>query len=331
MIFSIQILRFIAASLVVLNHSLGELSYKPFGAIGVDIFFVISGFIMSYITEKNSKYFLLRRFFRIVPMYWLFTILLVFITIVTPDLLRSSRFDLSHALYSLFFIPYWTDTTAFSPILKLGWTLNFEMFFYFIFFFSMKINKKYREMISSFFLIFIYFFLTNLNLDKTLFLSFYADTIIFEFIFGMFLAVAYRRYSTIFSSFNKSSSALIFLFSLTLLYSTSFFTIFDDYRFIAWGIPSLLCVLSFLICEKYILDTNLKKFAVIGGDISYPLYLIHIYLIAFLNRVIFKESLDIISLFIISLIISCLLSYFVLIFFDNRIRSKLNIIFFDKK
>tara|TARA_Y100001980_G_C14505022_1_gene280668 strand:+ start:99 stop:1085 length:987 start_codon:yes stop_codon:yes gene_type:complete len=326
MIYSIQLLRFFAASLVVLNHSLGELNILPFGAIGVDIFFIISGFIISFITEKNSDHFLKKRFFRIAPMYWLFTFFIIFISIYLPDILRSSNYDLTHTFFSLFFIPYWTDTTAFSPILKLGWTLNFEMFFYLIFYFCMRLNYKNREILSSILLLIIYFTLAAFLLSDTSPFSFYADTIIFEFIFGMLLAVVYKNKSSLFNSYGSKVSLFLVCSSLIFLISTHYFSFSGGYRYIFWGMPALLCVVAFLSCEKYMKNENFKKFAVIGGDISYPLYLIHIYIIAFMNRVLF-ESINIYFLFFFGLLISCLVSYFVLVIFDNPIRRKLNSIF----
>ena len=75
MLTSVQLLRFIAAFLVVLTHTLGEYEWsRPFGSFGVDIFFVISGFIIYVITDKDFEYFLRKRLIRIVPMYWVFTL-----------------------------------------------------------------------------------------------------------------------------------------------------------------------------------------------------------------------------------------------------------------
>ena len=66
---SIQILRFLAAFSVMMVH----LPLFGFGAWGVDIFFVISGFIMMYVTESNERNFLVKRIIRIVPLYWMLT------------------------------------------------------------------------------------------------------------------------------------------------------------------------------------------------------------------------------------------------------------------
>ena len=131
MIIGIQFLRFLAASLVVLTHTLGEYDdLRSFGGFGVDVFFVISGFVIYLITDSGHKNFFVKRLIRIVPIYWLFTIGISIIALLEPQLLRSASFDVTQIIASLFFIPYWTENAGFAPILTLGWTLNFEMLFY---------------------------------------------------------------------------------------------------------------------------------------------------------------------------------------------------------
>ena len=72
---SIELLRFIAANLIILFHYVG---FRQ-GFIGVDIFFIISGFVITYATESNSKNFFIRRLIRIIPLYWSLTILFVLV------------------------------------------------------------------------------------------------------------------------------------------------------------------------------------------------------------------------------------------------------------
>ena len=100
-------------------------------ASGVDLFFVISGFIMVYSSEDLFgargawRTFLTRRLVRIVPLYWLTT------AITIP--LMSLTVDWQSLLGSYFFIPYRAPSNAIVPLHGVGWTLNLEMFFYVIF------------------------------------------------------------------------------------------------------------------------------------------------------------------------------------------------------
>ena len=96
---SIQILRFLAAFSVMMVH----LPLFGFGAWGVDIFFVISGFIMMYVTESNERNFLVKRIIRIVPLYWMLTMGVFSIAIFFPNLLNNTSANLEHLIKSLFY------------------------------------------------------------------------------------------------------------------------------------------------------------------------------------------------------------------------------------
>src|SRR5262249_8314784 len=101
----IQSLRFFAAFLVVLTHSTFYASERltqgigfwPDGATGVNIFFVISGFVMVVSTAKlksvadSWKIFVKRRIIRIVPMYWLATTLKLLAMILVPSVVLHSQ------------------------------------------------------------------------------------------------------------------------------------------------------------------------------------------------------------------------------------------------
>jgi exopolysaccharide production protein ExoZ len=143
----IQALRGIAASAVVLDHALGPLvkngilpSYfddvrHNIGNLGVVVFFIVSGFIMirtnrdRFGASGNAKEFFLRRLTRILPIYWTGTFL-AFLYVALVE--REWRFiELG---LSLAFVPYFDALHGvMKPILSVGWTLNYEMFFYAVF------------------------------------------------------------------------------------------------------------------------------------------------------------------------------------------------------
>ncbi|MDB5622625.1 MAG: acetyltransferase protein [Devosia sp.] len=109
------------------------------GRVGVTLFFVISGFIMVATTSRGDGrfdplLFMRKRITRVVPLYYTVTLLVLFLTLVTPAIFKSTPFDLKHVVTSLLFIPSYTpDTGEIEPFYKLGWTLNYEMFFYVVF------------------------------------------------------------------------------------------------------------------------------------------------------------------------------------------------------
>src|SRR5437764_3885196 len=138
-------LRGIAASMVVFVHldvQLKRLGYASYDASwlgsGVDIFFVISGFIMWVSVERrpgmSAGEFFGNRLMRIVPLYWLVSAGVLCITFAAPQLLHSTVFNAPHALASFLFLPARHPLTGeFWPLLVPGWTLNYEMLFYLLF------------------------------------------------------------------------------------------------------------------------------------------------------------------------------------------------------
>lgn len=133
---NIQILRAIAANFVVVSHLWAvEQQYGQWGIIpersqilgcGVDLFFVISGFIMATIIsrERSWKIFVWRRVIRIYPLYWVYTSLTILCFLSVHSLVLQQ----GHSLWkSYLLIP-----DSLRPILGVGWTLVYEMYFYII-------------------------------------------------------------------------------------------------------------------------------------------------------------------------------------------------------
>lgn len=139
-IVAVQYLRAVAALLVLASHALlyplaGEnLAYGRLGWLGVILFFVISGFIMVSVTDAgrfDGRQFMRRRILRVVPLYWAFTLLAAALALLAPQLFKTTSFDGEQLALSLAFIPFYNAASnGLHPLYKLGWTLNYEMFFY---------------------------------------------------------------------------------------------------------------------------------------------------------------------------------------------------------
>lgn len=137
---SIQAPRGIAAGMVVFAHAVEHgpgRAAEPIlltGRFGVDLFFVISGFVIIYVAGTgrfDPVAFMRRRLWRVVPLYWALTLVVAFASIVTPHAFQTTVFDPLYLLQSLFFIPAPLPGTGdWRPLFKLGWTLNYEIFFY---------------------------------------------------------------------------------------------------------------------------------------------------------------------------------------------------------
>jgi peptidoglycan/LPS O-acetylase OafA/YrhL len=107
---------------------------------GVDVFFVISGFVMAYSSARlfgqpgAMRSFLARRVSRVVPLYWLFTTLTLAVALAAPRLLNDPiSGGWQGVVASYLFIPWPRQDGAMQPLFRLGWTLNYEMLFYLLF------------------------------------------------------------------------------------------------------------------------------------------------------------------------------------------------------
>jgi exopolysaccharide production protein ExoZ len=159
---SIQYLRALAAMMVVWVHSLyvipdvaerlGAQYFLPNSA--VDIFFLISGFVMVVATTKKDMTpvgFFRLRLIRVVPLYWLATIAMVAIAIIVSVMsghsFKDMRYPPAAIAKSLLFVPYEAIAGvpgSVWPIVQQGWTLNYEMFFYVLFALSLAAPRHLR-------------------------------------------------------------------------------------------------------------------------------------------------------------------------------------------
>ena len=143
MISNLQVLRGLAALGVVFYNT----AFTFNGGVhtefqGVSVFFVISGFIMTYITREDSSHFLVQRLIRIVPLYWLCT--LPFVAMRFKGSGRAwADGSIVNIAKSFFFIPYQDVNGDLLPLLGVGWTLNLEMFFYVLFALSLLVSRRW--------------------------------------------------------------------------------------------------------------------------------------------------------------------------------------------
>jgi exopolysaccharide production protein ExoZ len=292
MIVNVQYLRFIAASMVVLHHTTmivsrywaddwpNVRSYQfPAGAAGVDVFFVISGFIMVAITEKKERSpldFFRHRLVRVVPPYWVVTICLAFAVIVSPSAFQISKFELPHFMASLLFLPYPHPTTNdAAPLYSAGWTLNYEFFFYSLFAIALAINVSSRVALTSSALIaltVIGFVWPNRNLP----FEFYTSPILLEFVFGLIIGqiviggISVRR---------RTSIGLILFGVAGLVLADLYWPLsrLSSERFLIWGLPAALLVAGSIHLELRKNAEPLKPLRplVMLGNASYAIYITH--------------------------------------------------------
>ncbi|MGR5946083.1 acyltransferase family protein [Enterobacter sp. C4G1] len=297
-IYFIEVLRGPAALLVVAYHITGILmgaySFWPGmgrdlfrnGNIGVDIFFMISGFIICYATRnKEDNYrssFIIRRFFRIYPLF--------IICLTIAWLTYNSGYDYLDYLHSATLMQnnYAGKAPFFGyNILYPAWTIAYEVMFYFVFYFGMCINHKYRGFITAILLLMamstiqisfkgelsVHGHFSSYSPDMGVFsppLTLLGSPLMLEFIIGM---GCYYLYNTLKTSKNITVS-LLFLTLSVIAISMMYFVDLNSHGITEKGIVAAAIFIPLMLSEM----TGMKlksKVSRFFSDISYSLYLTH--------------------------------------------------------
>lgn len=210
-LYLLQAWRALAAFIVAYGHTTNEAltiskqmdrayNYVPYpNAVGVDIFFVISGFVILYTAQKSMGRsgqfgpFMIKRLIRIAPVYWFYTFLLLAALLIFPTALNTVQYDFWHMVKSLFFIPHERPIgDAVRPFLSLGWSLNYEMYFYIIFGVLLFLPLDKLVGVLSCFLISTVLIGLYLPEDWVM-LNFWFDPYVLEFLSGVLIAYAFIK------------------------------------------------------------------------------------------------------------------------------------------
>ena len=294
----LQVLRGLAASLVVVDHSLERLVYLGAlgedwlpraylsGWLGVATFFVISGLIM-YRTSADdfgapgaAVRFSSRRLIRVVPMYWIATF-----AVVLGKLVSDSGITLRHLWMSLFFVPYAEGgESVMRPLLGVGWTLNYEMGFYLLFALALTLPARWslRVLLLTLPALVALGGLSHslLNwVDPTTWLGFYTSPLILLFAAGV--ALGYfethaRRWPSVRRPVTVAAALLAAGSALSVLFSVRFPLPLPQQA--ALG---LVCLAAVAACTSRadVPTSRLVRVLERVGDASYSTYLFHIFIV----------------------------------------------------
>jgi exopolysaccharide production protein ExoZ len=299
---SLQLLRAVAVSLVIFIHLINYVDrptvvthsifysffqLRPWGAIGVDLFFTISGFIMTVVTPSYQasgkwKDFLIKRGIRIIPLYYLvsliFALVYVFHNHIMPNLVG--------VLKTLFFIPFFDKHVFSYPIVAVGWSLSYEVYFYLLIalFLALKGNVYKKLLITILILSTVG---VIVNPENTL-LKFLTSPILIEFALGVSAGLLYRHLDAA----NNSNIKWLALGLITIGVAGMVATIFTGsfgfspqeaiennnhlalLRSVIWGMPCASLLLGVVLWERAT-QMVIPAFLIVFGDASYSAYLIH--------------------------------------------------------
>ncbi|WP_156467726.1 MULTISPECIES: acyltransferase [unclassified Methylobacterium] len=292
MIYNVQTLRAIAAYLVVGFHCqillFGDLKYSM-GAWGVDIFFVISGFVMAYTTDGRNvspRQFIVKRLVRVLPLYWFMTIAVFLTALSMPFLFRSVDAGPAQLLMSLAFIPFEKSSGLIQPVLFLGWTLNYEIFFYCLFCLSLYIQAELNRYLCLSLTMVALVILGAMFRPEDVPGRFYTDPIILEFVVGIWIYYIARHVAILPSLFNVPMIGTLGLASFGLLLAAEFLWPTVP-RFIGLGLPAASLVLAAILLETKGAVSK-TDFAIKQGNSSYALYLTHFLSYQLCEKIVFK-------------------------------------------
>nr|WP_315239900.1 acyltransferase [uncultured Albidiferax sp.] len=284
----IQVLRIAAAMLVVVTHSTfythERFSRDQFvwrdGSIGVDIFFLISGFVMMATSGgylgRNSDWvdFAKKRILRIVPMYWLATTIKLLIMLLIPAMVLHAQIGAGTILSSYFFLPTINAEGRFEPLLGVGWTLIFEMFFYACFTSVIYLRKNPLIWITAIFAFLAFFDIFRVPGWPAA--TMYLDPVLLYFPAGMAIYVVSELYGI------RGLLKLTLGLAATLVVTCGYLWYFGFWEFeIKGGANNLqtmviaCLVVSVIVTSEPWIKGRVPRLILFFGEASYVLYLFH--------------------------------------------------------
>jgi len=298
---NVQFLRFVAAMLVVVYHTSAHVRdagvaqggffalSEAIGFAGVDIFFVISGFIMAYTTYsaaglKDAWAFARRRLARIYSGYWPFFLLaLGLFAWINPDHVRSSSLVRSAILWP-----------ANELLIAVSWTLIFEMFFYVVYTLLVFFALRRRNILLKMLLCFVACWsvysqfgrhaydpgqLEHISLAEYYMLSPYLA----EFLSGA-VAAGWLRQQAGGHGVSWLTLGVVLFIGAGWINNSLFSGQIEQgyyvyFRVLAFGVPSLMLLTGLVRLEQAGMRAPVR-FSLLAGGASYAIYLSHTLLLA---------------------------------------------------
>jgi len=281
MLKNIQVLRALAASMVAFHHILmgrsGSLltTLSEYGFVGVDLFFVISGLVISHSMKDKQRNletavgFLKRRFLRIYLGYWPFFVFTLLIRyIINPE--DIPKLQIVHS----FFL---SSTDVFELVLPISWSLSYEIYFYLVYFISLLIPIKYTKHGFLMLTLTLIAVIIGFPIKRDTHLGFLLSPFVVEFLSGLLIGFY----------LSKCRSKILALICILGFIASYYFGFAIEakqglYRLMTFGVSSFLLVFIAVIFENVHLN-QAPNFMVTLGDSSYTIYLSHLMFLIVIN------------------------------------------------
>lgn len=297
---NVQALRAIAVLLVVAVHVSNPYGFEAkylagdrlvgWGALagqtGVDLFFVISGLIMTVTTWRleggrvAARRFLERRVKRIYPIYWVVTLLVLAVFLTRPELINSHSSHSPQVLQSFVLAPQ-----AGLPLLAVGWTLTFEMYFYLLFALALLAGRARLPWILGGWGAITLVLAVAFHGSTVPTLHLLSSPLLFEFVYGVAIGYLVMTRPPWAPVALLAAGVALLAVAVGFAYTIDDVTLHDWYRALAIGPPAALIVLGAIGIERQRRLIASRRLAYVG-DASYSIYLWHTVLLVAAGRVV---------------------------------------------
>ena len=270
----LQVLRAVAALAVVIFHC----HWTGVASFGVELFFVISGFVICHAAARDPRHFLAKRAARVVPLYWLATLGVAAIALVAPALASATHVTVPNLLRSLAFWPYRREDGADMPLLFLGWTLNYEVFFYATFAVCLAISTRLAPYIALGLLVAVAS-LHGLVAPLGDPLDFWTRPIVLNFACGIVVWLVWRGSGAGLQRIPSIIAGLVALIAFGVL-------LVGAHHGLGGVLPwsGIICGTVLLALLSLSNRVRWPEALMLVGDASYSLYLLHPYVLEVANR-----------------------------------------------
>jgi len=265
--------------------------WLSFGISGVDLFFVISGFVIVTVTRNQFKIpgsairFLYHRVSRIYPLYWIYSSLVLALFLFKPNWVNSAQGNQVDIFSSFLLLPQ-----NLLPLINVGWSLIHEMYFYgFFFLLMLTIRETFLPLsLIAWGCAVLLYQMLFVSASDNAYMKLIFHPLTLEFIGGCFIAI---KYHTNEKRFSRRGLLFVIALGLALLMANALVEQITDHLYLnTWwwrittlGIPSLLLVHCLALLERH--DDLLPRWLVAIGDASYSMYLSHVLVLSALGRI----------------------------------------------